>query len=469
MNTFRIKAELNGYHGQIIKNEVSYQIRRLCQTSGYHHPIEIPSILFSVDLLSSTMINPEINSYEPRILISTIGFDRTTHSIFLSIALKDQPSLFPSSIPTSSPAMPITGSSIIPFNTPSRTLEIPETICQHLLNTQTLCKFELPLFCENLSFSYDPFLQYHPVESQHGKVFLPTSPGIYRVAQTAMLPINVPPIRSPQDQPPPARQELSTSYRQDVSRPSLQDINYRSAAIDSITQALQSVGIRPNIGTVPPVPPLGHIPEPIASSNDAPPVPPELPQLQPLQAPPPNPLQLQNQNETPDTIHSLHSVPQPSSPSSVPPQPTSPEGATSSVATSDTVVPASNSSTDKTNILDVFAEVINRPNVTDFTTYKNGSAYNLPASLMSMNNAIIKELQGYRQKEILEAFHPYFVEQDGAVVCDKRLLSLPMLQALDNIQSYCQKHIPDLATPRSAMSKIKGVLTRSRAKADSSF
>ena len=88
---------------------------------------------------------------------------------------------------------------------------------------------------------------------------------------------------------------------------------------------------------------------------------------------------------------------------------------------------------------------------------------------MNMNNAIIKELQGYRQKEIIEAFHPYFVENDGAVVCDKRLLSLPMLQALDNIQSYCQKHIPDLATPRSAMSKIKGVLTRSRTRADSSF
>ena len=135
MSTFKIKAELNSYHGQIIKTEVSYQIRKMCQTSGTSYPIEIPSILFSVDLLSSTMINPEISSYEPRVLLSTIGFDRTTTSIFLSINLKDQLSLFPSSVPTTSPTVPITGSSIIPFNTPSRTLEIPESICQHLLNT----------------------------------------------------------------------------------------------------------------------------------------------------------------------------------------------------------------------------------------------------------------------------------------------------------------------------------------------
>ena len=471
MSTFKIKAELNSYHGQIIKTEVSYQIRKMCQTSGTSYPIEIPSILFSVDLLSSTMINPEISSYEPRVLLSTIAFDRTTPSIFLSISLKDQSSLFPSSIPTTSPTVPFTGSPIIPFNTSSRTLEIPESICQHLLNTQTLCKFELPLFCENLLFSYEPFQHYHPVKSKLGKVFLPTSPGIYRVAQVAMLPINVPPVRSPQDQPSPPRQELSRSHRQDVSKPTVQDRDYRSTAIDSITQSLQSFDLqRPSMGIVPPVPPLGQNPEPLATSNDNAPVPPELPLLRPIPVPPPTPLQLQNQNETHDTIHSLNSMPPSTSPPTVAPQPTpSPEGATS-LASSDTVVPSTNSSADKPNILDVLAEEINKPNVTDFTSFKNGSSYNLPADLLCVNNAILKELQRYRQKDILNAFQPYFSENDEEVVCDKRLLSLSMLQSLDNIQSYCQKHMPDLITPKSTISKIRTVFTRSdRRKADSSI
>ena len=87
-----------------------------------------------------------------------------------------------------------------------------------------------------------------------------------------------------------------------------------------------------------------------------------------------------------------------------------------------------------------------------------------------MNNAILKELQRYRQKDILDAFQPYFSENDEEVVCDKRLLSLSMLQSLDNIQSYCQKHMPDLITPKSKISKIRTVFTRSdKRKADSSI
>lgn len=172
-------------------------------------------------------------------------------TIFASTSLKDQSTLFPSSLPSLSPAVPVKDSSIIPFNTSSGTLQIPDTICHHLLTNQTLCKFELPLFCENIHFSYQPFLTFHPVESKLGKVFLPTSPGIYRPTQVAMLPISVPPVRSQDQHPPSSRQDTSSRNLRhtDAPRQNTHDMRtYRShhqysSAIDTITQALQNLDV----------------------------------------------------------------------------------------------------------------------------------------------------------------------------------------------------------------------------------
>ena len=462
MTTFKIRAELNNYHAQIIKTEVAYQIRKMCQKSGSQCSVDVPSILFSVDLLSSTLINPNISSYDPQVLLSTIIFDRAAPCIFLCTSLKDQSTLFPSSLPSLSPAVPVKDSSIIPFNTSSGTLQIPDTICHHLLTNQTLCKFELPLFCKNIHFSYQPFLTFHPVESKLGKVFLPTSPGIYRPTQVAMLPISVPPVRS------------RNLRHTDAPRQNTHDMRtYRShhqysSAIDTITQALQNLDVpRPSIGNLPALPSQGAFPTPPTATSNHDNTPPVLPPLAPIPSPNQVPLHLQNHNEPQDIIHSLQSALQPdtSSPARAPSSPTPQDGAfggSSIIDTSDTVVQISNTSTDQSHILNILASEIEKPNTMDFSTYKSGNFYSLPPYLRTLNNNILKELQSFRQQDILATFQPFYSENNSDIVCDKKHLTLPILQSLDNFHHYCQKNQIDLINTKftNPLSKLKTVLTR---------
>ena len=463
MPEFKLRVIIQEYHQQVIKKEIQHQLTKMYQKHSNLtlEEVELPPLNFSIDLLTSNQISSNIGTYDPLVLWSSIFFDRTTSGISITTCLKDQPILFPLSTPTTSN---------INFDNPSGILNLPQQITTHLLTSQILSTFQLPLFIENIQFSYSPFSTYFPMESRCGKVILPTTPGAFRSNQVSLLPVTLPPVQHLQEQDSQLHRRDENRMPRDMVSRSLDDqrrshIRY-DRDITDVTNTLLHLNTtryeQPHTGTIHPPPSTQRPTPPLASSNDQP----------TDQNPPPLSMRNQSQVYSGPTIPSINSqtphIPQPNHQTQPPATTSAPalDGAASTSNSSTDTTADVNTSKDNDNILEVIAKQLNQPNTMDLEVYRTQGTdyYSLPTHLTHLNANILKELNSVRQKDILDKFSPFYFENSNKqIACDKKLLNITILKDLENIYQFCQKNNIGIVNTQfqNHFNGIRKIITRS--------